>query len=438
LREAIRQSLNDGTPASSARNVGGGGGEDLLDFGGSAPSAPSSSDLFGAAPVQAITSDPFGAPPSSDPFGGYASQAAPAASFALVTAPASNGYAGYGAPVPDAPGGYAKTQSYGAPPTGYGAPAPAAGYGASATGYGAPAPVAYGAPAPAAAWSAPPPITTQPSYGSYDAQSAHPPAFVAQNLATPQGYPATPSTLGFQSPPADFSGFSPAPQQAPAANQEFSSEPAPGPADPALLSMNTLSGQNQGLLDGNASIASGSMADQAYSKLVNMDTFSLVSKSEPARENPFAGPISTSIGGQKSLADMKKTTKTGGAKDIMKSPMSAAPPPGAMVAAGNQTASWGGQYGGQPMQSNGGGYGGQPMQSNGGGYGQQAGMQQQQPQYGQAPPQQQYGQAPPPQQYGQAPQFGQQPPPQQQYGQQPPPQQQYGQPAAPQQQQGYY
>jgi hypothetical protein len=32
------------------------------------------------------------------------------------------------------------------------------------------------------------------------------------------------------------------------------------------------------------------MADR-YSKLVNMVTFSLVSKSEPARENPFAGSM---------------------------------------------------------------------------------------------------------------------------------------------------
>jgi hypothetical protein len=431
LREAIRQSLADDKPPPSTAPSGGGGGGvsggDLFGFDGPAPTpalAPSTLDLFGATSPQASS-----APPASDPFG-YAPQPAPATYLALVPAPASNGYAGYGAP---APGGYgapvppaatgygapAPATGYGAPAPGYGAPAPSygaptTGYGAPAPGYGAPPPAsgygapAYGAPAPAAAWTAPPPITTQPSYGSYDPQSIHPPSFVAPNdLTTPHGQPATPSSLGFQSPPADFSGFSPTPQK---------SQPNPASADPALLSMNTLSGQNQGLLDANASAASGSMADQAYSRLVNMDTFSLVSKNEPARENPFGSSGSTSIGGPASLADMKKTGKTGGAKEIMKAPTVASPgQPGAMVAAG-----YGGQYGGQPMQNN--------------GYGQQPGMQQ--AQYGQAPPPQQYGQAPPPQQYGQAPQYGQQPPPQQQYGLQPPPQQQYGQQPPPQQQYG--
>lgn len=412
----------------------------MLDFGApdSAPVGlalpPSTSDLFGVAapaPAFASSSDPFGAAPDAY---GFASQSAPApAALALVPAPASNGYAGYGAPAPVA---VAVAVGYGAPAPaagGYGAPAPVAPIGG---GYGVPAAGGYGAPPPAAVaptpWGAPPPVATQQAYGAYDGQGA-PPAFVAP-LSTPQGQPSTPSTLGFSSPPPNFSGFSPGPQPvqaAPTADFSAAPEAAPAAVDPALLSMNTLSGEQQGLVDASASAASGSMADQAYAKLVGMDTFSLVSKTEAERSNPFESTSNASIGGQQSLSTMKKTTPGGGAKSIMNAPA-------AMVVSSNQNGNYGAQYGGQPMQSNG-GYGQHPgMQQPGM---QQPGMQQQQAQYGQGPPPpQQYGQGPPPPQ-----QYGQGPPPPQQYGQappqpygQPPAPQQYGQPPAPPQQQGYY
>lgn len=71
--------------------------------------------------------------------------------------------------------------------------------------------------------------------------------------------------------------------------------------------MNALHGQDQGLLGGtNGDSKPGSLADQAYAKFASMDQFDLVSKKETARENPFeAAPV----GGQQSLADMKKSGK---------------------------------------------------------------------------------------------------------------------------------
>jgi hypothetical protein len=205
------------------------------------------------------------------------------------------------------------------------------------------------------------------------------------------------------------------------------------------------------------------MADQAYSKLVNMDAFDLVKDpAESARNNPFDMGGGSSINDQRSLADMKKTTNVrlsqhvcsvqkcdtnrfcslslqqpGQKKDIMNGP-------GAMVVTNSQQGNYGGygaQYGmgQQPMGQQ--PMGQQPMgQQPMAGYGQQPQMQQQQigqqQQYGQQPPMQQYGQQPPMQQ-----QYGQQPPMQQQYGQQPPmqqpPMQQYGQPPPVQQQQQY-
>merc|ERR1711907_538973 len=96
-------------------------------------------------------------------------------------------------------------------------------------------------------------------------------------------------------------------------------EPAAPPSDPALLSMNILSGQPQSLVtepgasESNGP-AAGSMADQAYAKLVNMDAFDLVqAKDTESRKNPFdaAGTTSTSIGSNAatSLADMMKSKK---------------------------------------------------------------------------------------------------------------------------------
>jgi hypothetical protein len=199
--------------------------------------------------------------------------------------------------------------------------------------------------------------------------------------------------------------------------------------------MNTLFGQQSGLLNnGSAANTSGSLADQAYSKLVSMDNFSLVSKKEPARDNPFGGSTSigdsgsSMVGGGQSLAALSTMKASSNApKEIMKAP-------GALVVSSAQNGNnWAGQaqggYG-QPMQQ-------QQQQSYAGtGYGQPPMQQQPQAGYGQAPA---YGQQPPMQQQQQQ----QQPPMQQQqqygmpYQQQPPPQQQYGQ-YGQQPQQGYY
>jgi len=188
-------------------------------------------------------------------------------------------------------------------------------------------------------------------------------------------------------------------------------EPTPATGDPALLSMNVLSGQPQSLVTDDMKTSNGgtTLADQAYSKLVNMDAFDLVQSKEDtsARENPFEAmnmPIGGgAIGGggannTASLADLMKTKKpTMEKKDIM-----APPPPGALVLSNNQTGNFGG-YGGM---------GGGMMQ-----------QQQQQPMVGgmglgrgaPQPPmmQQQYGQ----QGLGRgAIGFGQQPPPPPMYG----------------------
>ena len=160
--------------------------------------------------------------------------------------------------------------------------------------YGAPAPPGnpYAAPAPQP-WNAPPPVATNQPYGEQVPPSV-----------TPQAQ-ATPSSLGFQSPQPDFSGFSPIPpiQETPAP------QPAPVPAsapasDPALFTMNKLSGQ-EGLVSENANAASGSLADQAYAKLASMDTFTLESKKDAPAANPFAS--SSSISDNRSLADMQKS-----------------------------------------------------------------------------------------------------------------------------------
>jgi len=229
-----------------------------------------------------------------------------------------------------------------------------------------------------------------------------------------------------------------------ASNAEVAAAPH---SDPALLSMNVLSGQSQSLvtesmINGGAGQAAGSsMADQAYAKLVNMDAFDLVQdKDTESRQNPFdvESTTSTTIGGgnnnkNASLADMMMSKKPTEKKEVMKNHA------GALVLSNSQQGNFGG-YGVQHQQP-------QQMQ----GYG----SLQQQNNYSQ-PPLQQYGQqqayggiqqqtapAPPPmqQQYEQPPLMQQQQ--QQPYGQPVPMQQQqqqqhpYGQPVPMQQQQTY-
>lgn len=75
------------------------------------------------------------------------------------------------------------------------------------------------------------------------------------------------------------------------------------------LTMNSLQGQDQGLLGANGNTSNNkaqSLADQAYAKFASMDQFDLVSKKEVDRANPFE---SAPVGQQKSLADMQKQAK---------------------------------------------------------------------------------------------------------------------------------
>ena len=285
------------------------------------------------------------------------------------------------------------------------------------------------------------------SYGAAPASFGSPPPSTINGPPQAEFTPATQaSSIGFASPMAQPFQQQLQETEAPPEEQQFEvQEPAPVEAvtpapssDPALLSMNVLSGQPQPLVtevmaNGANGTATGSMADQAYAKFANMDAFNLVqSKDTESRQNPFDAP---SIGGgttasnaNASLAEMKKSkAPSEPKKSIMNTPT---PVPGAMVLSNTQQGNFGG-YGGvaggmntmgqqQPPTM------GQPPPLQGA-YG---GMQQQQPSYSQpaygmqaqAPPsQQQYGMQAPQGQYGQPPPLQQQQPA---YGQQPPPLQQ--------------
>jgi len=447
LRQAIANSLKEApsnppasAPApSAADNL-------LLDFMSPAP---------GPAPVPAL-------PPSTsqypnDMYGAPSGQAPPA--FAAL--PPSTTYAPQPAPPPQQqandPWGMA-TMAAALPPS-----QPAAAPPASPFGVPPPAPVpTQPAAVPTLAadqdpFSAGPPPThtgaASTPYGAAPEPFGSPPPSTINAPPKEEFTPATQaSSIGFASPMAQ--PFRPPeeqqqPQQFPTGEPEQPQAPEPvepvaaPAADPALLSMNVLSGQPQPLVtetmtNGANGTAAGSMADQAYAKLVNMDAFDLVqSKDSDSRKNPFDAAISTStsISGANntnaSLADMKAAKKPSEPKkSIMNTP---APAPGAMVLSSNQQGNFGGYGGMAPMMGMGQqqppsmgqppapqmqGYGGmqQPQQA----YGQpaygmqgQPPMQQQQPSYGMQPQQQgQFGQPPPIQQ--QPPAYGQPPPLQQQ------------------------
>jgi hypothetical protein len=354
--------------------------------------APVSGDPFAKPPPDA-TANPYAvgsydAPQSVPSANPYAAQPAnpyapPPAATNPYAAPAQNAYApAPAASNPYAPDSFAVPTLAGNP---YGtAPAPTNPYGsappAAASGY----PYASGAPEQ---YKQPGLSFAAPAENHYPSNPYSTPGAdmktngrqmmmngdgdVPHDVGTPRG-DQTPSSLGFGSPPADFSGFSPMPEE-----QKL------------------------------ATTIGGSKADQAYFKLANLDTFSLASKNDEERLNPFE---TGSITETRSLADIAKT-KPRSNTEIMKSH--------AVVVSNNQL-SYGSQYGIAPQQ--------QPPQPP---MGQQM--------YGQ--PQAQYGQPPNP--YGQQPQpqFGQQAPQggqsQQQYGQPnvgfggSQPQAQYGQAAAP-------
>merc|ERR1712021_49901 len=128
-----------------------------------------------------------------------------------------------------------------------------------------------------------------------------------------------------------------------------------------------------------ASAASGTVADQAYAKLMNMNAFDLVKgKDEQQSVNPFdMGSATATVTNPASLADMKaQNSSNGQKKEVMKSA-----PESSLVVSGTQQGNFGG-YGAQL------GMGQQPL----GGMGQPA-MGMGQPAMGQQP-MQQYGQQP--------------------------------------------
>ena len=349
LQEAIRQSLQDDDdkkPAAKTTATS----NDLLDF-GSTPSLPAPLPaLVAATSVAAYGSsyggagggggggpDPFAysstpsfpthipstttAPPN--PYAGPATTAAadPWASMSMTSLPpapvptqgidvsaaaaTANGYHSSmsnlppGGPMASSSIGYgtANTLALAHPPSQTASPwALPTGPTAPPQAYSAPTPVA---PAPAASpWVPPPSISTSAQPSPYYNGTGVPLA------VTPQAQP-TPSTIGFLSPPSDFGGFA----DTPAPGHPNSAPPATS-ADPALFTMSALSNGGYPSSDQanpNAAEAGGSAADQAYAKLVNMDTFSLVSKTDAPRSNPFefSSSMSNTIGGNRSLADIQ-------------------------------------------------------------------------------------------------------------------------------------
>lgn len=416
-------------------------------YGNSAGGAidPWGSQSYGAPPPAAQPSPNYGAyggqpsvPAAQDPFGGGA----------------------YGVAVPSSQDPYTGGT--------YGAPAPIATNNSYGSGYPEPVQTPQGAQSGQQSFASPPPTSIAAPQQDYtpatQASSIGFASPVAQPYGAQQGqqYQMNGFDQSYQQDQQGMNGFAePTPASSDAALAGFGEDSfaAPEPtaaapaSDPALSSMNVLSGQDQSLVSEsmNGVNGSASMTDQAYAKLVNMDAFDLVQdKKSQSRNNPFdmtSNSASGSIGGGTgSLSDkMKSKNKAGEKKEVMRSHAAA---PGAMVLSSNQQGNFGGygsQYGmggmmGQQQQQPMGGMMGQPPAPAMQGYG---GMQQQQQQsYGQPPaPVQPYGQQgygmqqqqqpPPPMQQQFGMQQQQQPPP---YGQPPPMQQQYGQPPPLQQQ----
>lgn len=454
FQEALKNSLMETSAAKQA--VSQEGRDLLLDFfddNSTVRSAPAPAPL-------AIAAQPFGAPDYGQSYGASVAPAYAVPPAYGAPAPAPPAYSNYSVSAPAAP--YAPVAPSYPPEPNYGAAAPLALPGPAPAFAALPAPAAadpWGAPAPATPWAVPAPaVPMTPSYGAPPAPSnpwetqAPAPAFAspsgtagygstnaptaAVQFTNPPPQP-TPSSVGFASPQSNgfaSQGYEAAPNFAAAPTQEFAQpaptysdptqtyseydtpvpEPAAPTTDPALFTMSTLSGEAEAPAPSNSRL---SLADQAYAKYATLGEFDLVSKKEPARENPFA---SAPVGSTVSLAEMKaKIAKPEAKKPVMNSPMSMAPHQGALVMHGTQQ----GNNWGQQVQ--------QPT------YGQQPAFAQQPapPAYGQPPPA--YGQPPPtygqpPPAYGQPPQAYGQPPTQQPPAplQQPSFGQAYGQPPA--------
>jgi hypothetical protein len=181
-------------------------------------------------------------------------------------------------------------------PTAYGAPTP----GQNPYGTQNPMPTSsgplnpYGAPDTRAAWTPPDRITTQPN--PYDSTLPNP--YNTFNGAVPSAVsphpPPTPSSLGFGSPAPDFSGFSPG--YANPDDKHDTMANGMGHDDPAPQDFGQSGTKGQ----------PSSFFDQTFAKLASLDNFSIESKKDASRANPFEFSGNSTIGGNKSLADIAK------------------------------------------------------------------------------------------------------------------------------------
>ena len=148
-------------------------------------------------------------------------------------------------------------------------------------------------------WSPPPPIVTTTGYAMPSAYGAREQLDVP-SAVSPQAV-STPSTLGFGSPAANFAGFASPP---PATFNGDKANAGQGEQQPTMQATELFS-DNFGDSGGQSTEATqtSSVVDAAYSKLIDFESFSISSKKDANRSNPFE--MSSSIGGTKSLADMR-------------------------------------------------------------------------------------------------------------------------------------
>jgi hypothetical protein len=117
----------------------------------------------------------------------------------------------------------------------------------------------------------------------------------------------TPSSLGFGSPAPDFTGFSPTPGEKAGGGADHSPTPF------APLSMNGLTMVDEpdnSLATQPVSEQNPSDIQSKFAKLASLDTFSVSSNKDSKRSNPFESSANSTIGGNRSLADMAKNKVT--------------------------------------------------------------------------------------------------------------------------------
>lgn len=243
------------------------------------PPSASSSNPYGPPTTTPTgsTPNPYG-PPTATPSASSSNPYGPpsAASSMPYSVPVASQSDPFSAPAAATSNPYASsTSSNSFPANPYGAAAPGGNQ------FGAPAIGAFVAPAPIAT-------------NLYGPQNTFGDTAIPPNVTPRQQQ--TPSTLGFGSPPADFA-FSPEPKQYIGSDMQNGYEPEPQESNPTFT-MNSL--------EGSAASTNLGGLDQAFSKLVNLDTFSVASKKDEKRSNPFESKANSTIDGSRSLADIQK------------------------------------------------------------------------------------------------------------------------------------